>query len=192
MYAHSYVQFLEALYSCLSLFSTCTYTIFILFLYVWQIHVQYFFQYLYTLHLKNILFHSAIYCFFAVGSFHIKSPIDTVTKNFIWDPVMAPCDPSSDPSSSYWRRSSVFIVNFEPISHFFLMFLSLNLNKLVIRVLIFEQNQPNSSSLKYFEWLFYLSLLYFFQFCIWIFIVWVNSNSIEWTEESHPRKHFPG
>ena len=29
---------------------------------------------------------------------------------FIWDPVMAPCDPSSDPISSHWRRSSVFIV----------------------------------------------------------------------------------
>ena len=33
------------------------------------------------------------------------------------------------PERRHWRRSDVFIVNFEYISHFFLVFLLLTLNK---------------------------------------------------------------
>ena len=36
------------------------------------------------------------------------------------------------PEQRHWRRSDVFIVNFERISYLFLLFLLLNLNKLML------------------------------------------------------------
>ena len=65
----------------------------------------------------------------------------------------------------HWRHSDVFSVNFEYISHLFLLFLLLTLNKWIlvrIRLLpLFYDNEELYKNLQ-FRWLTWVNLCYFF------------------------------